>query len=97
MRPQRVGRKHSFCVPGGSISKESAGNAGALGLIPGSGDSSGEGNGNPRQYSCLENRMDRGAWRVTVHGVARSQTQVSDSTTTHKYSDAMGVYGYKEA
>ena len=44
------------------------------GLIPGSGRSPGEGNGNPLQYSCLENSMDRGAWRATVHGVAKSQT-----------------------
>ena len=48
--------------PGGSDSKESACNAGDLGLIPGSGRSPGEGNGNPLQYSCLENCMDRGAW-----------------------------------
>ena len=51
--------------------KESACNAGDLGSIPGSGRSPGEGNGNPLQYSCLENPMDRGAWRATVHGVAR--------------------------
>ena len=47
---------------GGSDSKESACNAGDLGLIPGSGRSPGEGNGNPPQYSCLENSVDRGAW-----------------------------------
>ena len=46
-------------------------NAGDLGSIPGSGRSPGEGNGNPLQYSCLENPMDRGAWQATVHGVAR--------------------------
>ena len=45
--------------------------AGDPGLIPGSGGSPGEGNGNPLQYSCLGNPMDRGAWRATVHGVAR--------------------------
>ena len=44
---------------------------GDLGLIPGSGRSLGEGNGNPLQYSCLGNSMDRGAWRATVHGVAK--------------------------
>ena len=49
-------------------------NAGDVHLIPGSGRSPGEGNGNPLQYSCLENSMDRGAWRATVHGVAMSQT-----------------------
>ena len=49
-----------------------------LGLIPGSGRSPGEGHGNPFQYSCLENPMDRGAWWATVHGVAKSQTRLSD-------------------
>ena len=49
-------------TPGGSDGKDSAYNAGELGLIPGSGRSLGEGNGNPLQYSCLENPMDRGAW-----------------------------------
>ena len=44
------------------------------GLIPGLGRSPGEGNGNPLQYSCLENPMDREAWPATVHGVAKSQT-----------------------
>ena len=60
--------------PGGSDSKESASNAGDPGMVPGSGRSPGEGNGNPLQYSCLENSMDRGAWRATIHGVARSWT-----------------------
>ena len=46
-------------------------NAGDVGLIPGSGRSSGVGNGNPLQYSCLENSMDRGAWRAKVHGVPK--------------------------
>ena len=49
-------------------------------LIPGSGRSPGEANGNPLQYSCLENSMDRGAWQATVHGVAKSQTQMSTHT-----------------
>ena len=48
--------------------------------IPGSGKSSGEGNGNPLQCSCLENPMDRGAWWAIVHGVAKSQTRLSDFT-----------------
>ena len=47
-------------------------NAGDLGLTPGSGRSPGEGNGNPFQYSCLGNSMDRGAWWATVHGVTKS-------------------------
>ena len=63
--------------PGGSDSKESACNAGDLGLIPGSGRSPGEGNSNPFQYSCLENLMDRGDWQATVHGV-ESLTGLSD-------------------
>ena len=58
--------------------KESAYNAGDAGLIPGSGRSPGEGNGNSFQYSCLENPMDRGAWWAIVHGVAKSQTQLSN-------------------
>ena len=57
---------------GGSDGKESACNAGDLGLISGSGRSPGEGDGNLFQYSCLENPMDRGAWLATVHGVAKS-------------------------
>ena len=64
--------------PGGSDSKESACNTGDLGSIPGSGRSSGERNGNPLQYSCLDNSRDRGAWQVTVPGVAKSQTQLND-------------------
>ena len=54
----------------------SAGDIRDVGLIPGSGRSTGEGNGYLVQYSCLENPMDRGAWRATVHGVAKSQTQL---------------------
>ena len=58
-------------LPCSSVSKESACNTGDLGSIPGSGRSPREGNGNPLQYSCLENPMDRGAWWATVHVVAR--------------------------
>ena len=58
--------------PGGSDGKESAYNAGALGSIHGSGRSPGEGNGNPFQYSCLGNPIDRGAWWAIVCGVAKS-------------------------
>ena len=64
--------------PCSSDGKESACNAGDLGSIPGLGRSSGEGTGNPLQYSCLENPTDRGAWWATVHGVAKSQTRLSD-------------------
>ena len=63
---------------GGSDSKESTCNAGNLGLILGSGRSPGEGNGDPLQYSYMENSMDRGAKWATVHGVAKSWTQLSD-------------------
>ena len=60
--------------PGGSDSEDSACHAGGLGSIPGLGRSPGEGNGNPLQYSCLENPMDGGTSRPTVHGVAKSWT-----------------------
>ena len=68
---------------GDSDGKESAHNDGDLSSVPGSGRSSGEGNGNPLQYSCLENPMDRGSWQATVHGVAKSRTQLSDFTSLH--------------
>jgi len=60
--------------PGGSVVKNPPANARDMSSIPESGGSPGGGNGNPLQYSCLENSMDRGAWRATVHGVAKSQT-----------------------
>ena len=66
--------------PGGSEVKASACNVGDLGSISGLGRSPGEGNGNPLQYSCLENPMYGGAWWATVHGVAESQTRLSDFT-----------------
>ena len=68
--------------PGGSEVTESACSAGDLGSIPVLGTSPGEGNGNPLQYSCLENPMDGGPWWATVHGVTKSQTQLSDFTFT---------------
>ena len=57
---------------------DNSGAAGDLGLIPGSGRSPGEENGNPLQYSCLENSMDDGAWWATVHGIAKSWTPMTD-------------------
>ena len=64
--------------PGGSAGKESACNVGDLGLIPGLGRSPGEGNRYPLQYSGLEKSMDRGDWGAIIHGVTKSQTQLSN-------------------
>ena len=66
--------------PGGSAGKESACNAGDLGSIPGLGRSAGEGHGNPLQYCCLENLMERRPWWATAHGVTKSWTWLSDIT-----------------
>ena len=62
----------------GSVGKESACNAGDPGSIPGLRRLPGEGNGNPLQYSCLKNSVDRGAWQATDHGVTKSQTRLRD-------------------
>ena len=70
--PEKVYINMGF--PGGSDSQESACSAGDQGSMPGSGRSPGEGNGNLLQYSCLENSVDRGAWRATVHGASNSRT-----------------------
>ena len=88
-RLKRLSSSSSMCLalfwvlkikdfPGGSDGKASAYNAGDPGSIPGLGRSSGEGNGNPIQHSCLGNPMDSEAWWATVHRVAKSQTQLSD-------------------
>ena len=71
--------------PGGSDGKvcKSACRAGDLGLIPGSGRSTEEGNGNPLQFSCLENSMDRGAWGAEIHGVER--VRHDSATITHSF------------
>ena len=72
-------RLSTYCsrgFPGGSLVKNPPANAGVMNSIPGLGRSLGEGDGNPLQYSCLGNHMDRGAWQVTVHGVANE----SDTT-----------------
>ena len=63
---------------GSSDGKESSCNVRDLGLIPGLGRSPGEGNGNPLQYSCLENPMEGGAWQAIVYGVTKSRTQLCD-------------------
>ena len=64
--------------PGGSAAKNLPASAGDVGLIPGLGISSGGGNGNPLQYSCVENPMDREAWQAAFSGVSKSQTQMSN-------------------
>ena len=65
-------------MPGGSDGKASVYDVGDPGSIPGLGRSLGEGNGNPLQYYCLENPMDRGAWKAVVHGVAKNWTRLSN-------------------
>ena len=81
---------HGWCwgFPGGSDGKASARSVEGPGLIPGSGRSPGEGNGNPLQYSCLENSMDGGAWWGTVHGVT-SQRVGHDWATSLLISQAL--------
>ena len=66
----------------------SAGDARDSGSVPDLRRPPGEGNGNPLQYSCLGNPMGRGAWQTTVHGVAKSQTQLSTHTHTHTHAHA---------
>ena len=75
--------KTHWGFPSGSEVKTSACNVGDPGSIPESGRSAGEGNGNPLQYSCLENPMDKGAWWATIHGVTKSRTRLSDFFKTH--------------
>ena len=80
-RPYQFHLVKLWGFPGASVVKNlptSAGDAGIMGSIPELGRSSGEGNGNPLQYSCLGNPTDKGAWRATVHGVAKSRTWLSD-------------------
>ena len=75
----------------GLVVKNLPANAGDVGSIPGSGRSPGEGNGNPLQYSCLENSMDRRTWWATVHGVTKSQTWQSTYTHTHTHTHTHGL------
>ena len=79
--------------PCGSAGKESACNGGDLGSVSGLGRSPGEGKGYPLQYSRLENSMDRGPWRATVHGVAKSWTRLSDSAQHRNYLREWGGVG----
>ena len=89
LKPSMKDFKHDLTsmggFPGGSEVKASACNVGDLGSIPGSGRSSGDGNGNPLQYSCPESPMDGGAWWAAVHGVARSRTRLSNFTLTFHF------------
>ena len=73
--------KYTGGFPCGSAVKNPPANAGDAGSIPRSGRSPGKGTGNPLQYSCLENSMDRAAWRATLHGVAKSQAPLTDKHT----------------
>ena len=73
--------KHLWTSLVAQTGKVSVYNAGDLGSSPGLGRSPGEGNGNPLQYYCLENPMDRGAWQAAVYGVAKSQSRLSDFTS----------------
>ena len=75
----------SVGFPGGSVVKNLPASAGNSGSIPRSGRSPGEGNGNPLQYSCMENPIDRGAWQATVHGVAKESdtTQQLNNNNNH--------------
>ena len=77
---------------GCSVVKNLPFNVGDVDLIPGSGRSPGEGNGNPFQYSCLGNPMDRGVWWATVHGVTESDTTEQLSTHRHTYNSACSIY-----
>ena len=75
--PLWIGQSYHKHVPGDTVVKNLPTNARDSSSIPGSRISSGVGNGNPFQYSCLENPMGRGAWQATVHGVVKSRTQQS--------------------
>ena len=78
---EKINKKIKWGFPDGAVVENSPtnpGDTGDVGLNPGLRRSPGRGNGNPLQYSCLENPMDRGAWRAAAHRVAKSQTQLSN-------------------
>ena len=74
--------------PGGSVVKNLPANQETMGSIPGSGRSPEEGNGNPFQYCCLRNHMDRGAWWATVHGVAKEQDMTAQLNSNNNMYQA---------
>ena len=80
-----VGSRNRTLLPSGLVGKESACSAGDPDSVPGSGRCSGGENGNLLQYSCLENSMDRGAWRATVHGVTESRTPLYNLLSLFTY------------
>ena len=78
--------KQIFSCPGGSVVKNppvNAGNTRNMGSTPGSGRSAGGENGNPPQFSCMENPMEKGAWQATIHSITKSWTRLSDRAHTH--------------
>ena len=85
---------HLWGFRGNSVGKKSACNAGDQGLIPGSGRSPGEGNGNPLQCSWLENPMDGGAWWATVHGVARVRHDLATKLPPPYAHICIYIYAY---
>ena len=76
-----------MAFPGGSDGKASTYNVEDPGLIPGLERSPGEGNGNPLQYSCLENPMDRGAWLATVHGVTKKESEATSLSPSKAFEE----------
>ena len=82
--------------PGGSVVRNLPVHVGGVGLILWSGRSPGEGNGNPLQYSCLGNPMDRGAWQATVHGVAKESDRTKQLNNIHNrvLNDGYLIVGY---
>ena len=75
--------------PGGSVVKNPSAKQ-EIGLIPGSGRSPGEGNGNPCQYSCLDNPMDRGAWKAIVHGVEKESYTTEQLNRNNRHPESLG-------
>ena len=90
-----VGGGRGTGFPGGSVGKESTCHVGDSSSIHGSGRFPGEGQGDPLHYFCLENFMDRETWQATVHGITKSQTQLSDFQFHSKFVQESEVNRYK--